>query len=122
MKKKILVLGVVSIFSLPVTAVAAVKLEYINSIISGLSTILSSLPPILVAAAVVYFLYGVLKFVASGDEEEGRKAGRQRMIHGIIAIAVMVSLWGLVGILQDTLGINTDKDIKPASIIKSVNY
>jgi hypothetical protein len=38
--------------------------------------------------------------------EEKRKAGKSFMIWGLIALFVMVSIWGLVGVLSNTFGIN----------------
>ncbi|PIR83701.1 hypothetical protein COU18_03440, partial [Candidatus Kaiserbacteria bacterium CG10_big_fil_rev_8_21_14_0_10_51_14] len=40
---------------------------------------------------------------------EEKSKGLQTMIWGIVAIFVMVSIWGLVRILQSTLGIRGDE-------------
>lgn len=58
-----------------------------------------SLIPGLIGLALVFFLIGVVKFVASGDNEEKRTSGRNMMIFGIIVLFVMVSVWGLVSII-----------------------
>ncbi len=58
--------------------------------------------PFLIGLALVMFLVGVLKYVKSGDNEEAREAGRGLMIFGIIALFVMVSVWGFVKILFST--------------------
>ncbi len=58
--------------------------------------------PFLIGLAVVMFLVGVLKYVKSGDNEEAREAGRGLMIFGIIALFVMVAVWGFVKILFTT--------------------
>lgn len=106
MKKKILSLGVLFVLALPAVAFAAFDSTYISDFIDSIAALLASIPAVLVAAAVVYFLWGLIKFVASGDEEEARKAGRDRMIHGIIAVAVMVSIWGLIALLQELFGVD----------------
>ncbi len=59
--------------------------------------------PFLFALALVMFLIGVLQYVAGGDNEEKREAGRNMMVFGIIALFVMISVWGLVKILHSTL-------------------
>ncbi|MFH1170097.1 MAG: pilin [Candidatus Vogelbacteria bacterium] len=56
--------------------------------------------------AVLYFLVGVLKYIQSADNEEKRKEGTMMMTYGIIALFVMVSLWGLVNVLKTTFGLN----------------
>ena len=63
-----------------------------------------SVIPFLVGLALVIFLVGIVRFVGAGDNEEKRESGRGLMVFGIIALFVMVSVWGLVGILVRTFG------------------
>lgn len=72
-----------------------------NKIISG---ILDPLAVLLVSAAVVVFLYGVFKFVRAEDDK-GKQEGRDFIIWGIVGLFVMVSVWGLVNILQSTFSL-----------------
>lgn len=60
--------------------------------------------PFLFALAVVIFLVGVMKYVAGGDNEEKRTQGRDIMWFGIVALFVMVGVWGFVKILAVTFG------------------
>lgn len=62
---------------------------------------------LLVAFAVVFFLYGILKYIARGDDEESQKKGKNIMIYGIIGLFVMVSFWGIVNILINTFQLDT---------------
>ena len=59
---------------------------------------------VLIAVAVVLFLYGVIKYIVSGDDETKRKEAKNYIIYGIVGLFVMVSVWGLVGILTGTFG------------------
>ncbi len=59
--------------------------------------------PILISLAVVYFIFEVFRYTIAGDEEAKGKA-KSGIIWGIVGIFVMVSIWGLVGILSATLG------------------
>ena len=65
-----------------------------------------SVIPLIFALAVAMFVWGVVQFVINSDEEAKKAKGKQFMLWGIIALAVMVSVWGLVGILSATFGIN----------------
>jgi len=58
--------------------------------------------PLLLALGLVYFLIGVLKYVTAGGSEDKAKEGRNLMIYGIIALFVMISVFGLVQILLNT--------------------
>lgn len=69
--------------------------------------ILSQVIILLFAFAVVFFLYGIMKYISSADDEENRKKGRSIMIYGIIGLFVMVSFWGIVNILINTFELDT---------------
>src|SRR3989338_4030248 len=62
---------------------------------------------LLVALAVVFFLYGILKYITAGDDEEKRGKMKNVMIYGIIGLFVMISFWGIVNILINTFELDT---------------
>jgi hypothetical protein len=66
-----------------------------------------SVIPLIFALALVMFIWGVVQFVINSDEEAKKEKGRQFMIWGIIGLTVMVSVWGLVGVLGSTFGLTT---------------
>ena|SRR5258708_6875948 len=76
----------------------------IPAVINVILGIFSALIPLLIGIAVALFLYGVLKYVMVGDDESGRRDAVGYMIWGIVSIFVMISIWGLVGILNGTFG------------------
>lgn len=76
----------------------------IGTLLCKVSQILSGVLPILIALAVIYFVWGVVSFVIS-DDEEAKTKGRDRIIYGVIGLAVIVGIWGLVNILSATFGI-----------------
>ena len=79
------------------------------TIING---ILKPIVPLLVSLAVVFFIYGVLVFMFSEGGEK-KEEGKQYMFWGIIGIFVMVSVWGLVTVLQGTFNLqNTPISIR----------
>jgi len=68
----------------------------------------SAVVPLIFALAFMMFLWGVVQYVLNSDEEAKKAQGRQFMIWGIIALFVMFSVWGLVGILGETFGVTTN--------------
>lgn len=66
------------------------------------SNVLNTLVPILISLAVVWFIVSVLFYIFSSDDENKKKA-KNNMIWGIIGIFVIVSVWGLVTLLTNTL-------------------
>ena len=71
----------------------------------GTCIINQSVIPLLFALAMVVFIWGVIQYVVNGSNEAERKKGREFMIWGLVAIAVMSSIWGIVKILTGTFGV-----------------
>jgi len=78
----------------------------IQGIICKAGEILAVLLPFLVALGVIIFVWGVISYVIASDEE-AKTRGRDRMIYGIIGLAVIIALWGLVKILTNTFELNS---------------
>jgi|SRR3989338_6049726 len=57
---------------------------------------------LLLTLALIYFFVGLVKYIMSAGDEEAKGAGRSIMINGVIALFVMVSVWGLVNVLKNT--------------------
>lgn len=73
-----------------------------NALTNCLVGYLSSVIPVLVGLAVVGFLWGVLQYIYSGGDEEKRKEGVKFMTYGIVGLAVITTMWALVGIISVT--------------------
>ncbi|MEX0910307.1 MAG: hypothetical protein WDZ73_00950 [Candidatus Paceibacterota bacterium] len=64
------------------------------------SNILNPLAALLIGVALLVFLWGVVKYVASGADATKRKEGGALMAYGIFGLFVMVSVWGLVNFVS----------------------
>ena len=79
--------------------------NYIGNGVGNLFGIVSTyLVPILMLAAFAYFVWGVIGYIRAVDEKT-KKERRHTMISGVIALAVIVSVWGLVALLQSIFGV-----------------
>ncbi len=63
-----------------------------------------SIVPFIFALAIAVFVYGMVKFIGTQDSGE-REQGKQFMLWGVVSLAVMFSVWGLVSILGNTFGV-----------------
>jgi hypothetical protein len=63
--------------------------------------------PLALAIATAVFTWGVVQYVINADNEEDRSKGKSFMIWGLIAFTVIVSIWGLVGILVNTFSLQS---------------
>lgn len=62
--------------------------------------------PALISIAFITFLWGVFKyFILGADDETARATGRQFVLWGLIGLAIIMSVWGLVWIVGLTLGL-----------------
>ncbi len=60
--------------------------------------------PLLLTLGLVYFLWGITKYVTAGGDEDKMKEGKNLVVYGIIALFVMISVFGFVRILTNTFG------------------
>lgn len=64
--------------------------------------------PILIAVAVIVLIFNIVKFIINANNDEERSKGAKGIIAGLIGLAVIVSIWGLVNVLQRTFGLDGD--------------
>jgi hypothetical protein len=53
--------------------------------------------------AFLVFLWGMVEFIRTADNESGRDKGKQHMLWGVVGMAIMVSATGIISILQGTI-------------------
>ena len=105
MKKIAVVFSVLSLSMLATPVFAASPTNFKDLVDFLITGLIRPLVPLLIGLAVVVFIYGVLKTMLSEGGEK-KEEGKQFMFWGIIGIFVMVSVWGLVSILQGTFDLN----------------
>ncbi len=58
------------------------------------------------SVATIVFVYGVFEFIRGAENPDVRKQGQQHMLWGLIGLAIMVSVFTLMRILLNTLGVD----------------
>lgn len=90
----------------------APRLAFAQSDFAGLmgdiQSLIAGAVPIIISLGVILFFWGLVKYVRSAENPAAREEGRQLIVYGIIAIFVMVSMWGLVNVLVETVIGNDD--------------
>ena len=79
----------------------ALAQDQFNRSIGIVSTGLNTIIVFLFMVATVVFLWGVVKYISAGGDEEKTKEARQMIIWGVIFLAVMVAVWWFVNIVLD---------------------
>lgn len=124
MKKKLIVLSGVIMTATPLLALAQITTVGSQSngcdisqsgtlfgLLCRFGQLLNSVVPVLIALGVLYFVWGVISYVIA-DDEEAKSSGRNRIIYGIIGLAVIIGVWGLVNFLRNTFGLNNNTNIQ----------
>jgi len=70
-------------------------------------TIIETIIPLLFALATAGFIWGIIRYFLNPDNEEERKKGKSYMMWGLIALFVMISVWGIVNLFSQTFQIHT---------------
>jgi hypothetical protein len=94
-----------AVYLVPVVTFAQQGNGGVRKLVSEAGGLIQGLIPIVIGLGVLIFLWGILRYVIASDDA-GKAQGRTFMLWGIIALFVMVSVWGLVNILRETLGLN----------------
>lgn len=70
---------------------------------------------LLITLAIVIFFWGLIKYLF-GEGAEGKASGLKIMLMGVIAIFVMVSIWGIIRLLQNTFQVTSTSPVIPQGI------
>lgn len=93
-----------------------VSAQGLEGVIRKISDLINLAIPLVIALAILAFFWGLMKYIFSASDDDKKEEGRNIMIYGIIALFVMVSVWGLVRLLQETFNINQNAPIIPGEI------
>jgi len=93
-----------AVFFVPIFALAA--LTQTTSFLRDVLEIIKLLIPISFALAILFFFWGIAKYIWSVDED--KEKGKKIMIWGTIAIFVITSFWGIIRFVAGEIGINVD--------------
>ena len=92
------------------TFASAVTLKHTLGTISG---VINAIIPIILALAVLAFFWGLMTYLFSGDSGDKKSEGINKMVMGIVVIFVMVSIWGIIRVLQQTFKVDKGRPIIP---------
>lgn len=88
----------------PIEAQAQVATN-IQSLIRASGSLIDVLIGVLISLALVIFLWGLARYIFSAGDESRLADAKRLMFWGIIALFVMMSVWGIVLFLQDTFSV-----------------
>jgi formate hydrogenlyase subunit 3/multisubunit Na+/H+ antiporter MnhD subunit len=111
--KKIISFGALSGL-LPFVAFAATSTR-VENVLNTISQILTRyVIPLLITIAVIYFIWGVIQYTVSSDEE-AKKGARDKIIKGLIGLFIIIAFWGIIFTVSNTLDIGSTQ-LKPTEL------
>ena len=85
--------------------VFAQQLTGIENLVSSIGRLVGLALPIVVGIALLAFFWGLVKFIFAQGNEESKADAKKIMLWGLIALFVMVAVWGIVRFIGDALDI-----------------
>jgi len=91
---------------------------WLQNVIDETSGLVALVIPLLVGLALMFFIWGLVVFIMNSGNEQERQVGKQKMIWGIVALFVIVSVWGIVRLLQTITAVTGGKgSLAPPAIL-----
>ena len=92
---------IVSILTFAPALSFAQTLDNINSVATKATSIGNLVVQLAISLAVIWIIINVIRYLVAGGEED-RKKGGMAILYGVVALFVVLSIWGLVWILKNT--------------------
>lgn len=98
------IVTLIGILPFDVLAVAVVPPTDFKSLVKFFTGIIETLIVLVFAFTFLAFMWGVIKgWVIQGGSDEGVESGKKVVFASVIAFVIMISVWGIVRLLQSSL-------------------
>lgn len=89
----------------------AQSLSRVETLLNSIGRLVDAALPIVVGLALLAFLWGLVKYIFAQGNEESKSEAKKVMLWGIIALFVMVAVWGLVQFIATSLDVQTGGEL-----------
>jgi uncharacterized membrane protein (GlpM family) len=77
----------------------------LTGLVTSIKTLLNSIIPLFFIIAILYFFWGLVKFIMGAGDAKKVAEGKGIMIWGLVALVIMATLFGIINWLTNTAGI-----------------
>ena len=99
--KKFIITGLV----LAPTLAFAQTLGNLETLLRSIQRLVSIAMPIIAGLALLGFFWGLVQYIFSAGDDTKKEKGQQHMIWGVIGLFVMMSVFGIMQLIINTLGV-----------------
>ncbi len=114
--QSLLIVAGMAIFPFSLTYAQSPDLSYIDNGVQAIAELITQLIPLAIALGLLFFIWGLVQFIIASGDSEAAAEGKRKMVWGIFALFVMVSVWGLVDILAEMVGVEVGGTIDIPSV------
>jgi hypothetical protein len=100
--KKILFCNI-ALLAFPTSLFAAAPSDLKGLIEIFTKGLLNPIVGLLTGLAVVFFIWGIVKYIANSGDEKAAQEGKNVMIYGVLALFILFSFWGIVQLLYNSV-------------------
>lgn len=93
-------------FALIIPQVSFAAFDKIKGLLRDFKSLLDLVVPVVFGLALIFFFYGLAQFIRSVSDKTIQE-GKNKMIWGVVSLFVMISIWGIIRYIGDSVGINT---------------
>jgi len=85
-------------------ALAATDATGFGTVINPIITnVVNPVVSLMFAVALIVFAFGVFQMVLNGNDADARAKGKASVIGGLIGMFIMVSAWGIIYLISNTI-------------------
>lgn len=114
--KKLAYLVTSALGFLPAAAFAqyTVQTGFVDSVINLINKLISFAFPTLTAIAVIVFIYTLIKYIMAEPAE--KEKDRKGMLYSLLALFIIVSLFGILRVMQNITGTGGNNTIDASNV------
>ncbi len=110
-------LVILSYISLSLTSPQVLYAQSIETLAIEFRDLANIMIPILASFALLFFIWGVGIFMLNSGDSKTREEGKQRMLWGVIAMFVLLSLFGIIQYVGNLVGVQPCTDLQTCNAL-----
>ena len=97
-----------------------VDFGWLTDLVTAVGDLVGLLIPVVIAIGLLFFIWGLVQYIAASGDEAAKEEGKRKMIWGIIALFIIVAVWGIVNLLGDIVGVGVDGTITTTPTVPGI--